>query len=330
MNLKFYLRTGRVYVNYKLKKYVPFSIYLSLTYKCVLKCTHCFIHKQNVKGELTTYQLYNIIDDINKLKVPYINFWGGEPLLRPDLTKLGEYAKQKGIISSVTTNGNLITKRMAEQLVRSFDIIKVSFKGLEYAHDNTTKIKGSYKRTEKGLINLLKVKPEGVQIIINLVVNQQNSAEIKKFVELYHDKADLISFLPEHVGTKVYSNPRFIKDWIYLSKKFNIGDSEIFTSNLRFTTDYCDAGKLYCSIYPNGTVYACDVRRECVLGNVNNQRFYDIWKNKNAEIEKKISECPGCYMKSTVEVSQIFRMHPLQILMKTPMLIKRYKLKGIK
>jgi MoaA/NifB/PqqE/SkfB family radical SAM enzyme len=48
-------------------------------------------------GELTTEEAKQMIDDLADFKVPVLLFSGGEPLIRPDILELAEYAGSKGI-----------------------------------------------------------------------------------------------------------------------------------------------------------------------------------------------------------------------------------------
>lgn len=329
-----YFKISKAYLRYKLKKYIPFAIYLAVTDKCFLKCEHCYIpSKKKFSKDISTKQIFNLIEDAKRIGIPYFNLWGGEPLLRKDIFRIGKKLKKSRIISSITTNGQLITKDKAKKLNESFNIVKVSFKGLEKSHDNITNVKGSYKKTLEGLKNLINTKNRKCQIIINFVVNEKNYKDISQFVKEHSRCTDLISFLPENriIKKKVFSNKEFIREWSNISQEYPIADFNTFIKNISADTINCDAGKLYYGIYSSGDVYVCDVRREIKLGNMKQERFYKIWKKGlNENVKNKIKKCPGCYMKSTKEVSQLFRMSPLELIINIPKIVQTYRLRQIK
>ncbi|GAI20496.1 unnamed protein product, partial [marine sediment metagenome] len=83
----------------------------NITRTCNLKCVHCYNDSGAGKtcNELSTSQAKAVLDDFAQFNVPSVLFSGGEPLMRPDLFELIEYAGQKGLRAVISTNGTLIT-----------------------------------------------------------------------------------------------------------------------------------------------------------------------------------------------------------------------------
>jgi MoaA/NifB/PqqE/SkfB family radical SAM enzyme len=71
---------------------------------------------QKYEGELTTEEAKRFIDDLAEFNVPVLLFSGGEPLMRKDFFELAEYAAAKGIRPTLSTNGTLITREVAERI----------------------------------------------------------------------------------------------------------------------------------------------------------------------------------------------------------------------
>jgi uncharacterized radical SAM superfamily Fe-S cluster-containing enzyme len=73
----------------------------NLTRTCNLKCVHCYTASEAKKyeGELTTDQAKVVLDDLAAFKVPAVLFSGGEPLVRPDVFELAQYARTLGLRS---------------------------------------------------------------------------------------------------------------------------------------------------------------------------------------------------------------------------------------
>ena len=106
----------------------------NITRACNLKCVHCYNDSGTGKArnEVSTDQAKAVLDDLSQFNVPSVLFSGGEPLTRPDLLELIDYAVQKGMRAVISTNGTLITPDMAK---------KIKQKGL----DNVRKIKENHK-----------------------------------------------------------------------------------------------------------------------------------------------------------------------------------------
>src|SRR6478609_217499 len=90
----------------------------NLTRTCNLKCVHCYTNSESKKypDEVTTEQAKAVLDDLAEFKVPAVLFSGGEPLVRPDLFELAEYARDRGLHVVLSTNGTLIDQETAKRL----------------------------------------------------------------------------------------------------------------------------------------------------------------------------------------------------------------------
>ena len=63
----------------------PICLTWELTYACNLACVHCLSSSgKRDPRELTTRQCKDIIDELERMQVFYVNIGGGEPTVRPD------------------------------------------------------------------------------------------------------------------------------------------------------------------------------------------------------------------------------------------------------
>lgn len=67
-------------------KKTPLSVTVNLTYRCNLNCIYCNV--ENLIGdEMSTGQIYGLIDQFYSSGCRRIGFAGGEPLVRKDIGK---------------------------------------------------------------------------------------------------------------------------------------------------------------------------------------------------------------------------------------------------
>src|SRR6056297_2856031 len=90
----------------------------NVTRRCNLRCVHCYAQSKDIEynDELTTGHGKELIDDLADFGSPVVLFSGGEPLMRKDLPELAAYATSKGIRAVISTNGTMITEKVAQKL----------------------------------------------------------------------------------------------------------------------------------------------------------------------------------------------------------------------
>ena len=165
----------------------PFLIVWNYTYKCNLKCKHCYENAgRSEKYELSTDEAKQAIDILSRLAgvgLPALSFSGGEPLAREDFFDIVSYAKKRIPYLSLASNGTLITKDNAKRLRDAgIDYVEISLDGASAAtHDWFRGIPGAFERTMEGIKNCIE---EGIDTCIATVVHRQNIAEIEKILNL--------------------------------------------------------------------------------------------------------------------------------------------------
>ena len=83
---------------------------IELTPYCNLQCVHCYLQDQEKEKLLSTEEIKRIIDKLFDAGVLFLYFTGGEIFTRPDFLDIYIYAKKKGFIVELLTNGTLITQ----------------------------------------------------------------------------------------------------------------------------------------------------------------------------------------------------------------------------
>ena len=98
----------------------PICLTWELTYACNLACVHCLSSSgKRDPRELSTRQCKDIIDELERMQVFYVNIGGGEPTVRPDFWELVDYATAHHVGVKFSTNGVRITPEVAARLAAS-------------------------------------------------------------------------------------------------------------------------------------------------------------------------------------------------------------------
>lgn len=133
--------------------------YIYATMSCNLSCVHCYVPSSpniKIKNELSTEEIFKIIDFAHKKNVREIRLTGGEPLIRKDIIDIINYATSKGLFVSIETNGLLISEEFLQSLK---DPLKVSFgvslDGPKEIHEKI-RGKGTFDKTVNSIVLLKK------------------------------------------------------------------------------------------------------------------------------------------------------------------------------
>ncbi len=156
----------------------------SVTRSCNLKCMHCYANSENKKyeGELDTQEALRLIDQMAEMKVPVILFSGGEPLARPDIFQLAEYAIGKGIRITFSTNGTLIDETAARRIKElGVGYVGISLDGVGEVHDYFRNRTGAFELAMRGVRNCIS---QGQKVGLRFTMNRHNIAQLPLIFEL--------------------------------------------------------------------------------------------------------------------------------------------------
>ncbi len=175
-----------------------------LTYRCNARCHFCNIWalEPNQEADFTTIQ--QNLNDLGRLGVKYVDFTGGEPLLRPDVGQIYTEAKRQGFVTSMTTNTILYPKK-AKEIQGLVDFLNFSLDGPDAeTHDQSRGVK-----IFDTLVESVKIAHSlGEYPVLNHTVTAQNYQRINEVGEL-----------GKRLGVRVWLNPAFTAHDNYNSKK---------------------------------------------------------------------------------------------------------------
>lgn len=153
------------------------------TKTCNLKCMHCYMKSdaQKYKNELTTIEAKKFIDDLAEFKVPVLLFSGGEPLIRPDFFELAEYAQKAGVRPTLSTNGTLITREVAQKIKDiGVGYVGISLDGLKDVNDKFRGMEGAFAKAMQGIKNCVAV---GQRVGLRFTINHHNIQELDRIFD---------------------------------------------------------------------------------------------------------------------------------------------------
>jgi MoaA/NifB/PqqE/SkfB family radical SAM enzyme len=158
------------------------------TRTCNLNCIHCYMDSEAKKysGELTTEEAKQMIDDLADFKVPVLLFSGGEPLIRPDILELAEYAGSKGIRPTLSTNGTLISREVAQRIKDiGVGYVGISLDGLREVNDKFRGKPGAFQSAMEGIQNCVAV---GQRVGLRFTINRHNLAELDNIFDFIEEE----------------------------------------------------------------------------------------------------------------------------------------------
>lgn len=169
---------------------IPLTGTIEVTARCNLHCAHCYInlpvwdHQAKAK-ELSCQQFFHILDQISDAGCLWLLFTGGESFIRPDFIDIYTYAKKKGFIITLFTNGTTITSDIADYLAewRPFSIEITLYGRTKETYESVTGVSGSYAKCIRGIELLLEKKlPLKLKSMI-MTLNKNELWDIKAYAE---------------------------------------------------------------------------------------------------------------------------------------------------
>lgn len=291
----------------------PKEVCIEVTTCCNSNCEFCMnknsFSKNGRKIEyLPTDKIKEMIDIVKTVGIERIRFTGGEPLTRKDIFELAKYAKDKGLITVLNTNGILINEEYGKNIIKYFDICLLSFISLDEKYlEKTTGIKDMYNKKIKALKNIQGCK----NIWCSTVITDKNlSTQLKNIYELMKEYNVCNWFLLRTYPIEDNKNPHtfeeienLIDSIIQLEKEtgylVNIGNAIPFCCyKPEDIKRIVDDGSLHVEgrskmiVDPKGN-FVVDYCIRDNLGNIFNDDLLDCWKSHQLQEIKGENNLPS-------------------------------------
>lgn len=293
----------------------PLTFNWTLSFRCNFACTHCYSRDESVP-ELSTEENFRIIDVLAEKQVPFVNFGGGEPLIRDDLFEITEYAASRGLNVSMNSNGWMLDTPTAVRLKQAgFKSVGISIDSAEPGlHDDFRCRPGSY---ERGVRALDALREAGIRSTMSSVISRINYRSFNDLLDLARERGVeqvyLHNFKCSGRGFKNREELDLTPDeWksFYieaLKVKEECNDLEISFDDpvIASLPEYAEnplvkgssCGKLSLHLRPNGDITPCGFI-PLVVGNILSDDFDELWYNspvlnrmRNKEARGKCVDC---------------------------------------
>lgn len=284
-DLAYFLRQGNVYAHvvdrikfrifpkFMIVADFPSHIDIETASACQMRCPMCYTTymPDELKGVMPWDLYTKIVDEAAKRKVYSVKLsWRGEPLLNKRIVDMVKYAKDKGIKEvAFLTNAELLTSRMAEQLVDAgLDWMSVSADGVGDVY-NEIRAPAIFEETIER-VRYMKAYRDGkgltkpllrVQSILSAV--EQHPGE---FEHAWDGVVDRINIISDHIRDFENRTDQEYDQYYVCSKPWN-----------RLNVAY------------DGRVHQCgaDYSAKTIVGDCNNETLHEIW---HGEGNRKVRE----------------------------------------
>jgi heme d1 biosynthesis radical SAM protein NirJ len=156
----------------------------NLIRRCNLNCRHCYSLSADVDfaGELTTDEVFAVMDDLRGFGVPALILSGGEPLLRPDIFAISYRAKVLGFYTALSSNGTPIDAALADRIASvGYDYVGISLDGLGPTHDRFRRVPGAFAASLAGVRHC---RERGLKVGLRFTLTRDNAAELPALLDL--------------------------------------------------------------------------------------------------------------------------------------------------
>jgi radical SAM protein with 4Fe4S-binding SPASM domain len=300
---------------------VPLIVIWNFTNRCNLRCQHCYqdANQKAVDQELTTDEKLDVVDQLGDAYIPMLSIAGGEPTISKDLLPVLHRCRERGVHTSLATNGTTLTPPFCEKLAHAqCKYIEISLDSVDpEKHDRFRGEPGMWERTVQGMKNV--VAQDGLRLGVAMCVHQGNYDEVENMIDFAVEMGAScfahFNFIPVGRGLNMTANdltpPQRERLMRILNETMQTGRIGVMSTapqlcrlslahapvdgvtscshigggggeKARVVAKYlggCGAGRTYICIEPEGTITPCVYMPHRVLGNVRNRGIVDIFRH---------------------------------------------------
>ena len=161
----------------------PLVATFELNPTCNLKCIHCYLGKHRIENNILSFEeIKQVLDQLAEAGVLHLALTGGECTIRKDICDIYEYAKKKGFLVTLFTNGIQIPNQLFE-LFEKYPpfFVDISLYG---ASNDTYEMVTGKRVFDKVIGTLSELKKRNIVFGIKTPVIQHNRDDISAMREI--------------------------------------------------------------------------------------------------------------------------------------------------
>jgi len=299
---------------------LPHTITFEPASVCNINCAFCYILKAPIDrgGKFLPFETFKkVIDDTEAFLQEVMLHWRGEPLMNKKVPDMVLYASKKGIRSSMSTNGLLLSRDMACALIENaLAYITICVDGTDQDVYDLHRCGGRLDILLENIAGMVQAKREKRSrypyINLQMIVTKKNEHQIGEFERLARrigaDGACLMSLFIDR--TADHGFVRHIEESYFVSADQE-GVSRYFVDNkggirLYNLDTVCPQDAKYPLVTCDGDVVGCcyEIFLKHRFGNVRERSFISIWNDrrfvefrKNVMMRRTLDMCQNCMPK---------------------------------
>lgn len=278
-------------------------LFWECTTRCNLRCRHCGSDCMSSSSDkdMPLEDFLAAIDTIPSKEIPRdftVVLTGGEPLLRPDIEKVGDSIIRRGMGWGMVSNGFFYDEAMHAKLMGAgMGALTISLDGLEAEHDWMRGRDGSFERAKRAIA--IAAADRRLNFDVVTCVNKKNIQQLQQIHDLLSGMRvkqwRIFTIIP--IG-RAKDDPdmhltddefKYLMDFIQAKRehpesKMNVtfsceGYLGKYETKVRQTPYICRAGLTIASILIDGRICACpNIDRDVFSqGSIYKDNFYDVW-----------------------------------------------------
>jgi radical S-adenosyl methionine domain-containing protein 2 len=265
----------------KIPSGTPISICWLITSDCNYSCKFCF--KQDNRLSISFEEATRIFKKIANAGIKKISFSGGEPLLwRGNVIDLIKEAKSLGLMTSLITNGSLLTNDILAQLDSCLDWLTLPLDGSNsQVQTKAGRPKGHFEKIISLLDRSVNYK---FKLKINTLACRHNWQDIINMPEVIYKypvkRWRIFEFYPIRGSSIEYQKEYSISHSEFVGMIMLVADKSqkiLPKCNIDFAT-YDKLDKTYFLIAPDATIYYSKDKEDHFIGNIKDEDIICLWK----------------------------------------------------
>ncbi len=300
----------------------PLCFSLMVTNKCNCDCDYCFWKHKSQNEDMPLEEIQRLLKEAGELGYLDTLLWGGEPLMRDDITEIAKSAHEAGLYTKLSTNGWFLQENPG--FGKYADLMFVSMDAIGKPHDDLRHCPGIFDRVVSG-IEYHKIHSPKMRIYVCCTVSAQSSFEKIKEVSQFCKDADILHYLTVNKSNQALEEAKNVKDMelesdqlseLFIKLKelkhqgYPIRNSDYFMDYIIDKKNYyeCHWPRIATVVYANGDVLRCYDREPYI--SVRGRALKDVISDPlYVETVNKCQDCKlACVGNYALDASGLWRL----------------------